>query len=72
MAKRVSIRLYADGRIEAKTIGIPGKACMKMISGIENLLDARTAESAFTQEYYEQNLSVETEQTQILEQKGQL
>lgn len=72
MAKRVVIRLYPNGHIEAKTSGIIGKSCMEMIGKVENLLDATIVKSAFTDEYYEKNVYLETDQQQVQEQKGQV
>jgi len=55
MAKHVKVRLYPDGRIEAKTSQITDKSCMRMMKPIENMLNATVVESAFTPEYYAHN-----------------
>ena len=53
MQKQIKIRVYPDGRIEAQTLGIKGKKCMKYIKDIEDLTGAKTYKSEFTNEYYE-------------------
>lgn len=55
MAKRIQLRVYPDGRIEATTEGIKGKACIDYIKVLEEILHAETLESAYTAEYYEKD-----------------
>ena len=71
MVKRLSIRIYPDGRIEAKTQGIHGRACMPMIGYVENLLDAQVVESEHTKEYYTTEAMKETTQDVKQQVKGQ-
>jgi acylphosphatase len=52
-SKRIQLRVYPDGRIEAEVQGVKGKACTDYIAVLEELLEAETVESAFTPEYYE-------------------
>lgn len=59
MKKQIQIRIYPDGRIESKTLGVKGESCLGYIKEIENLTEAKTVSSEFTQEYYQ----VETYET---------
>ncbi len=49
--KQIKLRLYPDGKVEAETHGIKGKACLDYIAIIEQLTGARTVDSDFTDEY---------------------
>ena len=63
MTKRIQLRVYPDGRIEATTEGVKGKACTDYIAMLEELLQAETVESAYTDEYYEkEEVAVREEQ----------
>lgn len=53
MTKQITIRIYPDGKVETKTIGIKGKTCLKYLQPIEQMLEAETVDSEFTNEYYE-------------------
>lgn len=53
--KSISLRIYPNGKIQAGTQGIKGKACLDYISIIEQLTMARTEDSDFTDEYFEPN-----------------
>ncbi|MDR1565435.1 MAG: DUF2997 domain-containing protein [Oscillospiraceae bacterium] len=53
MKKQLQVRLYPDGRIEAKTLGIKGEKCTEYLQVLEQILSAKTVESAYTNEYYE-------------------
>ncbi len=52
-SKRIQLRVYPDGRIEAVVQGVKGKTCTDYIAVLEELLEAETVESAFTPEYFE-------------------
>lgn len=56
MKKQIEIRIRPDGKIDAVTRNIKGKACLKYIAVLEQLLEARTIDSEFTSEYYEQEI----------------
>lgn len=49
--QQLIITLRPDGGVEAETVGITGSACLDYIARLEDLLDAETAESAFTSDY---------------------
>jgi hypothetical protein len=53
MSKRIQLRVYPDGRIEAEVQGVKGKKCTDYIAVLEELLQAETIESAYRAEYYE-------------------
>lgn len=53
MAKQIKIRVYPNGKIESKTVGIKGKSCLNYIKEIENLTGAKTVKSEFIKEYNE-------------------
>ncbi len=59
--KQVELKIMTDGRVQAETHGIKGKACLDYISIIEQLTGARTVDSVFTQEYRETNVFLEPE-----------
>ena len=41
-----------DGTVTAETIGFTGSACLSQIGVLEDLLEATTVRSAFTDEYF--------------------
>ena len=51
--KKINLRIYPNGTVEAETDGIKGKACLDYISILESLTGATTVDSDFTAEYYE-------------------
>lgn len=61
--KQIQIKIGPDGQIQAETIGIKGKKCMKYIPEIERLTNAVVIDSDFTAEY------LETEEQVIAEQE---
>lgn len=50
--KTINLRIYSNGKVQAETQGIKGKACLDYISIIEQLTGARTEDSDFTDDYY--------------------
>lgn len=74
MRRQLQIKIYPDGKIEAKTLGIAGRECTGYISVLEALLHARTVESAYTQEYEQTQVQEEAEPlvlTRRVEGEGQ-
>lgn len=59
--KQISLRIFTDGKVQAETHGIKGKACLDYISIIERLTGARTVDSDFTEEYRETEERLEME-----------
>ena len=57
MGKQITIRIYPDGKVESKTQNIKGKACLKYIKPLEQMLEAQVVDSQFTSEYHEAEVS---------------
>lgn len=53
MTKRVQLRIFPDGRVQAEVQGIKGKACTSYISILEELVKAEAVDSSYTLEYFE-------------------
>jgi len=53
MSKKIQLRIFPDGRVQAEVQGIKGKACTDYIEILEEVLNAEVYESSFTPEYYE-------------------
>ena len=51
--EQLIVRVDPDGRIHAETKGIKRPDCLSTIALLEALLDAETAHSAFTDDYYQ-------------------
>lgn len=65
--KKIKLRIYTDGKIEAETNGIKGKACLDYISILEALTGATTVDSDFTAEYHQtENLLVQSVENEVL------
>lgn len=63
--KQIKIKIGTNGKIEAETLGMKGKECLKYLQRIEQMANATTIDSEFTKEYYETNEILE----QTLEQE---
>lgn len=59
--RQVTLKIMPDGKVQAETHGIKGKACLDYISVIEQLTGARAVDSDFTGEYRETPEYLETE-----------
>lgn len=65
MDKKINIRIFPDGTVQAEVEGVKGKKCTDYIKIIEELLEAETVDSDYTPEYYESEiLNLETESTE--------
>ena len=64
MKKQLQVRIYPDGKIDAKTLGLKGESCTGYIKILETLLQARTVESSYTEEY-DQTETQETVRSEI-------
>lgn len=61
MRKRVlKVSVAPDGVVTAETIGFSGSSCLSQISLLEDILEASTVQSAFTQDYF--NTQVTTQE----------
>lgn len=67
--QRIVVRIAPDGAIHAETQGIKGEACLDYIEALEDLLDAETIHSGYTQEYNETSTTIEHEVTRDLHQR---
>jgi hypothetical protein len=56
----VEVTISLDGSIQAHTIGLKGKKCLQTIAELEDLLDAQTVDSSYTNEFYEEIEEVNT------------
>ncbi|WP_214484646.1 DUF2997 domain-containing protein [Bacillus sp. SM2101] len=53
MEKKIQVRIFSDGHIEAETKGIKGEKCTDLIPIIEELLHAEAVQAKYTKEFYE-------------------
>lgn len=53
MGKKIQLRIYPDGTVQANVEGVKGKKCTDYIKIIEGILEAEVIDSEYTPEYYE-------------------
>ncbi len=53
MGKKIQLRIYSDGTVQANVEGVKGKKCTDYIKIIEGILEAEVIDSEYTPEYYE-------------------
>ncbi|MEJ1086897.1 DUF2997 domain-containing protein [Microbacterium sp. Mu-80] len=51
MQKQLIVNLRPDGSVAAETLGMTGDECLTYIAALEDLLDATTTSSSFTDDY---------------------
>lgn len=68
--KQIQIKISPNGEIEAETLGIKGKKCLKYIAEVERLTNARVVDSDFTKEYLESENELEVSAGQEVEENG--
>ena len=61
MTKRIKVQIFPDGTIQTEVQGIKGKRCTEYMSILEELLDAKIVDSAYTSEFHETEISKITE-----------
>lgn len=67
MAKRISIKIFPDGKVQAEVEGIKGKTCTDYIKIIEEILEAEIIDSDYTPDYFKsENLNLESENNEII------
>ncbi len=66
--KQIQIRIFPDGHVESITLQMKGKECLKHLKTLETLMEARVVDSEFTSEYYEQAVTQETENENLVDQ----
>lgn len=54
--EKIVVKIQVNGEIQVETLGIKGEACLDVIDLMEQLLQAETVDSSFTEEYYEQKI----------------
>ena len=64
--KKLKIKLLPNGEIQMETIGIKGKKCLDYIDVLKKLVDAKITDTQLSQEYYE------TESEVISEDKNEI
>lgn len=70
MSKKIQIQIFPDGTIQADIQGIKGRRCTDYIKILEDILEAKTVDSDYTPEFYEnEDVKVSTKQKQHLKRK---
>lgn len=59
MTKRIKIRIFPDGQVQAEIKGIKGKKCTDYIGILETMLKSETVDSDYSPEYYESEVQVQ-------------
>ena len=67
--KQIKIKISPTGEIQAETLGMTGKQCLKYISEIERMTDAVCDDSEFKKEYYVSDETIVSEQTEEVNAK---
>ena len=49
--KQLIVQVRPDGTVHAETLGMYGKECLDYIAVLENMLEAETSASSFTDAY---------------------
>ena len=60
--KQLVVTIRRDGSVHAETLGMQGPECIDYIEALENLLEAQTTESSFTEDYHRVGARAETTQ----------
>jgi hypothetical protein len=55
--EQILLTIGTDGSIQAETKGIKGEKCLQSISALEDMMEAITVDSQYTQEFYESTTS---------------
>ncbi|MBM7714640.1 DUF2997 domain-containing protein [Siminovitchia sp. FSL H7-0308] len=66
--KKLQIKITEDGQVFAETIGIKGKDCLEYIEMLEQLLDAETIDSNYTEEYYQTEIQSVRQNKQFIKE----
>ena len=54
--KQIKVTIYANGYVHAETVGIKGQKCEEFRPLLENILQNRVVDQAYTDEFYEMAL----------------
>lgn len=63
MSKKLKIKLLPNGEIQMETVGVKGKKCLDYIEVFKKLVDAKITATEFSQEYYETENEITTQNT---------
>ena len=71
--KKIKLKIFPDGQVQAEVLGFKGKKCADYISILEQMLDAEAIDSEWTPEYCleETVLSTEENQTPLTQLSGE-
>ena len=58
--KQLIVQVRPDGSVHAETLGMYGNECLDYIAVLENMLDAETTDSSFTEAYGQVKAEQET------------
>lgn len=58
--KQLIVQVRPDGTVSAETLGMYGNECLDYIAVLENMLDAETTASSFTDAYAQVRAEQET------------
>lgn len=61
MTKKLKIKLLPNGEIQMETHGVKGKKCLDYIDLLKKLVDVKISDIQYSQEYYETEAEVVTE-----------
>ena len=64
--KQIRVSVAPDGSINAETLGFVGEECLDTVAVLEDLLDAVSVSSAFTEDYHRTTTTTTTEGGQSL------
>ena len=64
--KHVQIKLLPNGEIQMETLGVKGKKCLDYIEVLKKLVDVKILDTQLTQEYYETESELTTNDTNEL------
>ncbi len=63
--RKLKIKLLPNGEIQMETLGIKGKKCLDYIDVFKNLVDAKIVDTQYTNEYYESESGISTDNTEL-------
>lgn len=66
--KKIKIKITEDCQIFAKTVGVKGQDCLEYIKLLEQLLDAETVDSHYTEEFYQTEIQSLRQNKQFLKE----
>lgn len=52
MGKQIIVRVHDDGTVDAETVGMYGPECLDYFAVLEDILEAETVSSSYTEDYH--------------------